>query len=147
MLTIHHKSLRSILSPCDMYLWDPSPSDLWDLTAYVSRVPVGPFSISIRPVGPDGLLVTCACGPFSIRLVGPDDTFLHLHLTYGTRRLACHVSDLWDLTSPSNLWDPVACVSCVRLVGPNDTFLHLHPTCGTRWLAVTSCREGLINSN
>ena len=33
MLAIRHKSLRSILSPCDVYLWDPSPSDvyLWDL--------------------------------------------------------------------------------------------------------------------
>jgi hypothetical protein len=48
----------------------PSLSDLWDLTAWVSRVPVGPFSIFIRPVGPDSLCVTC--GPF-------------LHPTCGTR--------------------------------------------------------------
>jgi hypothetical protein len=90
-LAIHHKSLRSILSPCDLYLWDPSPSDLWDPTAYVSSVLVGPFSISIRPVGPNGLRVTCAYGPFSIRLVGPNNTFLHLHPTCGSRRLACHL--------------------------------------------------------
>jgi hypothetical protein len=50
-----------------VYLWDlsPSPSDLWDLTACMSCVPMGPFSISIQPVGPDGLSVTY--GPFSIR--------------------------------------------------------------------------------
>jgi len=90
-LTIHHKSLHSVLSPSDVYLWDTSPSDLWDPMAYVSCLLVGPFSISIRPVGPDGLRVTCACGPFSIRLVGPDNTFLHLHPTRGTRWLACHV--------------------------------------------------------
>ena len=58
-LAIHHKSLRSVLSPSDVYLWDPSPSDLWDPMAYVSRVTVGPFSISIQPVEPDGLRVTC----------------------------------------------------------------------------------------
>jgi hypothetical protein len=59
---------------CHMYLWDRSPSpsglwdpmacvsrvlvgpsDLWDLTSHVSRVSVEPFSISIWPVGPDGL--------------------------------------------------------------------------------------------
>jgi hypothetical protein len=39
-------------------LVDPSPSDLWDPTTYVSHVPVGHFSISIRPMGPDGLRVT-----------------------------------------------------------------------------------------
>jgi hypothetical protein len=54
----------------------PSPSDLWDPMTCVSRVPVGPFSISIRPVEPDGFRVTC--GPF-------------LHLTCGTRWLACHL--------------------------------------------------------
>jgi hypothetical protein len=37
----------------------PSPSDLWDPTAWVSHVPIGPFSIFIRHVGPDGLRVTC----------------------------------------------------------------------------------------
>jgi len=121
----------------------------------VSRVLVGPFSISIRLVGLDGLRVTYACGPFSIRLVGPDDTVLYLHSTCGTRRFACHVYlwdhltfgtqqltchiYLWDLSSsPSDLWDPTACVSRVPM-GPSDlwdptasgTFLHLHPTCGT----------------
>lgn len=40
------------ISPSDLWdlgfrvtLVDPSPSNMWDLTAYVSRVPVGPFSI------------------------------------------------------------------------------------------------------
>ena len=97
MLTIHHKSLRSVVSPSDVYLRDPSTSDLWDPTAYVSRVPVGPFSISIWPVGPNGLRVTCTCG--TIQPVGPNGshvmctygTFLYLHLTYATRRLACHL--------------------------------------------------------
>jgi hypothetical protein len=113
-----------ILSPCDVYPWDPSPSDLWDPN------PVGPFSISIRPMGPDGLHVTYVCGPFSIWLVGLDSTFLHLHLTYGTQRFACHVYPwdhptfgiqwltcqvyLWDLSpSPFDLWDPMACMSLV----------------------------------
>ena len=96
-LAIHHKSLCSVLSPSNVYLWDPSPSDLWDPMAYMSRVPLGPFSISIQPVGPDGLRVTC--GPFSIRPVGPDGSratctygiFLYLHPTCGTQWLACHL--------------------------------------------------------
>ena len=65
--------------------------------AYVSRVLVGPFSISIRPMGPDGLHVTCTYG--TIQPVGPNGsrvtctsgTFLHLHPTCGTRWLACHL--------------------------------------------------------
>ena len=97
---------------------------------------MGPFSISILPVGPDSLRVTYACGPFSIQLVGHDDTFLYLHPTCGTRRFGCHVYlwdhltfetrrlmynvYLWDLSpSPSNLWDPTVCVSCVP-VGPSN---------------------------
>ena len=97
MLAICHKSLRSVLSPSDVYLRDPSASDLWDPMTYVSRVPVGPFSISIQPVGPDGLRVTCTRG--TIRPVGPDGsrvtctygTFLHLHPTCGTQRLTYHL--------------------------------------------------------
>jgi hypothetical protein len=96
-LAIHHKSHRSVLSPSDVHLWDSSPSDQWDPTAYVSRVPIEPFSISIRPMGPDGLRVTYTCG--TIRPLGPNGlrvtctcgTFLHLHLTCGTRRLVCHL--------------------------------------------------------
>jgi hypothetical protein len=61
MHAIRHKSLCLVLSPSDMYLWDPSTSDLWDLTAYVSRVPMGPFSISIRPMGPNGCVSLDAC--------------------------------------------------------------------------------------
>ena len=60
---ICHKSLCLVLSPSDVYLWDPSASDLWDPMAYVSCVPVGLFSISIRPVGPDGLHVSVPVGP------------------------------------------------------------------------------------
>jgi hypothetical protein len=96
-LIICHKSLCSVLFPSNVYLRDLLASDLWDPMAYVSRILVGPFSISIRPVGPDGLHDTCTCG--TIRPVGPDGsrvtctygTFLHLHLTCGTRRLACHL--------------------------------------------------------
>jgi hypothetical protein len=73
-LSIRHKSLRSILFPYDMYLWDPSPSDLWN--------PMAPFSISFRTVGPNGFCVTCSS-------VGSDGTFLHHHPTCGTRRLTC----------------------------------------------------------
>ena len=60
MLAIHHKSLRSVLSPSDMYLRDPSASDLWDPMAFMSHV----------PVGPDGLRVMCTCG--TIQPVGPN---------------------------------------------------------------------------
>jgi hypothetical protein len=110
MLAIRYKSLRSVLFPFDVYLWDPSPSSLWDLTAYVSRVPVGPFSIFIRLLGPDGLCVMCTYRTFS-----------HLHPTCGTRRLACH---LWTLHHPT--------CGARRLVCHLWTLLH--PTCGTRWL-------------
>jgi hypothetical protein len=159
---------------CHLYLWGLSPSNLWDLTACVSLVlvdpspsdlwdPTTPFSISIRPVGPDGLHIMCpTCGTRQhlspspsdlwdptacisrVWLVGPDGTFLHLHLTCGTRPLACH---LWTL-SPSDLWDSMACMSLVdpfsiRPVGPDGlhvtctygTFFYLHSTCGTWWLA------------
>jgi hypothetical protein len=82
-LAIHHKSLRLILSPFDVFLWDPSPSDLWDPTTCVTLVLVdpspsdlwdlmAPFSISIRPMGPGGLRVTCTYR-----------TFLHLHRPVG----------------------------------------------------------------
>jgi hypothetical protein len=93
---------------------------------------MAPFSVSIRLVGP-GLRVMCTCR-----------TLLYLHLTCGTRRLACH---LWTL-SPSDLWDLTVCVSLVNLfsnrpVRPSGlcvmctygTILHLHSTCGTRRLA------------
>jgi hypothetical protein len=106
-LAVRHKSLRSILPPYDVYLWDPF--SIW----HVVPEPVGPVSMSIWPVGPDGLHVTCACGPFSIQVVGSDG--LCVTCTYGT----------------------------IRPLGPNDlhimctygTFLHLHPTCVTWWLA------------
>jgi len=79
-LVIRHKSLCSVLSLSDVYLWDLSASDLWDPTAYVSCVPMGPFSISTWHVGPNGLSVMCTYG-----------TYHRLHLTCGTRRLACHL--------------------------------------------------------
>ena len=97
MLAIHHKSFRSVLSPSDVYLRDPSVSDLWDLTAYMSRVPMGPFSIPIQCVGPDGLRITCAyrtIRPIELdgsRVMCTCGTILHLHSTCGTRRLACHL--------------------------------------------------------
>ena len=100
--------------------------------AYVSHVPVGLFSISIRPMGPDG--------PSPSNLWDPT---AHLHPTYGTQRLVCHLTlaihhkslhsvllypacgtrwltchvYLWDLSpSPSDLWGPTACVSLVPCV-------------------------------
>jgi hypothetical protein len=60
-LVIHHKSLRSVLSPSDVYLRDPSPSDQWDPMAY-------------------GHVYLTICR-----------TVLHFHLTCGTQRFACHV--------------------------------------------------------
>jgi hypothetical protein len=90
-LVIRDKSLRSVLSPSDVYLRDHSASDLWYLMTYVSRVPMGPFSISIRPVWPD-------------------------------RWLTCH-EYLWDnSSSPSDLWDPTACVSLVLCVPSGFNF-------------------------
>jgi hypothetical protein len=74
-----------------MYLQGPSVSDLWDPMTYMSHVHVGPFSISIRPVGPNDLCVMCTCG--TIRPMGCSrvrctcGTFLHLHPTCGTWRL------------------------------------------------------------
>jgi hypothetical protein len=137
-LAIRHKSLHSVLSPSDVYLWDPSALDLWDPTAYVSRVPVGPFSISIRPVGPDDLRVT-------LRVTCTYGTILHLHLTCGTRRPISiwpvgpnGLRVTWRLQfviksplgpSTSHLWDPTTYVSrvpmgpfsiSIRPVGPND---------------------------
>jgi hypothetical protein len=127
MLAIHYKSLCSILSPWDVYLWDPSPSD----------------------VGPDVLLVMCTCG-----------AFLHLHPTYGTWQLACHLC-LWTLLyptsgirwlachvylydpSPSDLLDPTAYVSRIP-VGPFS--ISIRPV-GPDSLRVTCCCQGLINSN
>jgi hypothetical protein len=113
-------------------------------------VPVGPFSIRRVPVGP--ILTHLIRLQFIIKVFAP--SFLPPTCTYrtllhpisGTRQLTCHVylwnrspspSDLWDPTvcvscvpmEPSNLWDPAAYVSCVH-----GTFLHLHPTCGTQWL-------------
>jgi hypothetical protein len=97
MLAICHKSLHLVLSPSGVYLRDPSPSDQWDLMDYVSRVPMEPFSMSIQPMGPDGLCVTCTYG--TIQPLGLDGlhvtctcgTFLHLHLTCGTQQLTCHL--------------------------------------------------------
>jgi hypothetical protein len=118
MLAIHHKSLCLVLSPSDVYLRDPSTSDLWDLTAYVSRVPVGSFSISIQPMGPNGFHVTW-CLQLIIKVSAR--SFLHstctcgtlLHLTCGTQWITCHVY-LWDLSpSLSDLWDPMAYMSLV----------------------------------
>jgi hypothetical protein len=117
MLVIRHKSLRSVLSPSDMYLRDPSTSNLWDLMAYVSRVPMGPFSISIRLVGPDGLCDTLRARVPVDRSPSPSDLWdppTHLHPTCGTRRFACHLT-----------------------LAIRHKTLHsvlLHPTCGTRWL-------------
>jgi hypothetical protein len=46
-----------------------------------------------------------------------------LHPTYGTWRLTCHVY-LWDLSlSPSDLWDPMVCVSLVPCVPSGFNFL------------------------
>ena len=60
-------------------------------------------------MGPDGLRVMCTYG-----------TVLHLDLTRGTQWLECHVY-LWDLSpSPSNLWDPTACMSLVPFVPPGS---------------------------
>jgi hypothetical protein len=130
------------------------------------RSPHGTFSIRHVPVGP--VVTHLWCLQFVIKVFAR--SFLHamctygtlLHPTYGTRRLTCHVY-LWGLSpSPSNLWDPTACMSLVLVdpspsdlwdptapffisiwpVGPNDlcvtctcgTFLQLHLTCGTRRL-------------
>ena len=49
--------------------------------------------------------------------------YLWDHLTYGAQWLMCHVY-LWDHSpSPSNLWDPTACVSLVPFVPPGSNKL------------------------
>ena len=76
--TLLHQTSGTRPLMCHVYLWDlslsssdlwdptacvslvdPFPSDLWDPMAHVLRVPMGPFSISIRPMGPNSLRVTC----------------------------------------------------------------------------------------
>ena len=119
-LAIHHKSLCLVLSPFDVYLQDPLASDLWAPMAYVSCVPMGPFSISIRPMGPNDLHVTCTYG--TICPVGPN--CLRVTCTYGTWWLTCHVY-LWDLSpSPSDLWDPMACVLLVPFMPPGSGLIN-----------------------
>jgi hypothetical protein len=118
-LAIRHKSLRSVLSPsdvylqypqhltcgirrltCHVYLWDHSPSrsDLWDPTTCMSCVPVGPSDLSVR------------MAHMSHVPVGP----LYLHPTCGTWQLACHLYLLccWGLINSkktsmpgSRTWD------------------------------------------
>jgi hypothetical protein len=89
----------------------------------MQRVPMGPFSIQCVPVGP--VVTHPWCLQFVIKVFA--QSFLHpmctcetlKHLTCGTQWLTCHVY-LWDHSlSPSDLWDPMACVSCV-LMRPSD---------------------------
>jgi hypothetical protein len=95
ILAIHHKSLRSVLYPSDMYmrdpsasdvwdptLWDPSVSDLWDLTAYVSCLLMGPFSISIQPVGPDRLHHCTRCLVVLTYLWSPYSSIFSMWMPY-----------------------------------------------------------------
>jgi hypothetical protein len=102
---------------------------------------MGPFSI--RLVGLDGLRVTCTCG-----------TVLYLHSTCETRRLTCHMylwdhmtcgtqpftchMFLWELSpSPSDLWDPMACVSLVPFVSRGSNKSKKNPQPETRRLECT----------
>jgi hypothetical protein len=75
----------------------------------IRRVPAGSFNI--QPVGPDGLCVTCTWdrspSPFDLW-----DPMAHLHLTCGTRRLACHLT--------------------LAIRHKNLCSVLLHQTCGTR---------------
>jgi hypothetical protein len=93
---------------------------------------------SIWPVGPDGLRVTCTYV-----------TFLHLHPTSRTRRLACHVY-LWDLSpSPSDLWDPMACVSLVDpspsdLWGPTTCVSLVDPSPSDLWVPMAYVSRVLV---
>ena len=88
------------------------------------RVPMGPFSIQHVPMRPtvthpwrlqfvikvsarSFLRPTCAYGTLQ-------------HPTCGTQWLMCYVY-LWDHSpSPSDLWDPMACVSLVPFVLPGS---------------------------
>ena len=70
-------------------------------------------------MGPNGLCVTFTYGtvlnlhPICGTRRLACHVYLWDHLTCGTQRLKCHVY-LWDHSpSPSDLWDPMACVSLV----------------------------------
>jgi hypothetical protein len=88
-LVVRQKSLRSILSPCNVYLWDPFS------IRSVGPKPMGPVSMSIRPMGsgvsfvlvdpsPSDLWDPTASFSISIRPVGPDG--LCVRCTYETIR-------------------------------------------------------------
>ena len=49
-LAIHHKSLRSIISPCDVYLWDPSTFNVYLGTYSYSSVTLAIHHKSLRSV-------------------------------------------------------------------------------------------------
>jgi hypothetical protein len=112
--TLLHPTCGTWPIMCHVYLWglSPSPSNLWDPMACVSLVLVDPSPSN---------------------LWDKNDTFLHLHLTYGTRRhLYPSPSDMWG---PDGLRDTCTC-GTIQHLGPGDlcvtcicgTFLYLHPT-------------------
>jgi hypothetical protein len=163
MLTIHHRSLRLVLSPCDGTLLHPTCTcgtcsyssvtlairhrslrlviSQWDGTLLHPTCTYNYSSVTLaihQEVSAQSFLymwdpMTCMS---RVRLMGPDGTFLHLLLTYGTRWLECHMSDVWAPIAPFSItiW-PVGPFSIsTRPVGPNG-------------LRLTCCRWGLINSN
>jgi hypothetical protein len=132
-------------------------NNIWSvMTVLHHRFPHGTFSIWHVPVGP--VVTHPWCLQFIIKVYA--QSFLQatctcetlLHSTCETRRFTCHVY-LWGLSlSPSDLWDPMACVSLVlvdhspsdlwdpiapfsisiRPAGP-DGLRVTCPTCETRW--------------
>jgi hypothetical protein len=91
-LSLSPSDLWDLMACMSLMFVDPSPSDLWDSTA--------PFSIFIWPMGPNGLRVMCTRGTIQplgssgLRVRCTCGIFLHLHSTYGTQWLACHLLPL-----------------------------------------------------
>jgi hypothetical protein len=146
MLAVCHRSLRSVLSPCDGTLLYPTCTCGTCSYSFVTlafhhrslRVPAGPFSI--RLVGPDniqsflylGTLLhrTCTCGTCSCSSV----TLAFRHRSLCVPAGPFSISDLWDPScvhvGPSSIsLRPVGpkglCVTCTcgifRPVGPNGS--------------------------
>jgi len=143
--------LHKVLSPSNMYVWD---THLWYLQ-FVIKVfarsflhAMGPFSMWCVPVWHVvthmwllQLIIKISARSFlswdplasnqwnptvyDLRVTRTYGTVLHLHLTYETRRLVCHMY----LGTIRPMGFDGSCVTCTR-----GTFLYLHLTCQTRRL-------------
>ena len=133
-MALHHRSPHGTFSIRRVPM-GPAVTHPWRLQFIIKvsarsflmrRVPMAPFSIQRVPVGPT------VTHPWCLQFIIKVSTwsFHHstctcgtlLHPTYGTWCLTCHFYR-WDLSpSPSDLWDPTACVSLVPCVPSGFNF-------------------------